>query len=174
VNKKAIQNTAITYWSNDDDCYVVESPLIDSIIGVGDTPEEAQREFKNILSDAHEAYAAGRMNQGRPAKNLVALNSDVKLDTRNAIKALASEKQCSQGEAIEYLLAFYQRFEDRGQTLNRRVAATSKPSTNAGKLGGALFVSEVSNHNLNEISQRLHRMESALEKLLKRSTKKSE
>jgi len=113
VNKNAIHNTAITYWSEEDDCFIVESPLMDSLMGAGDTPEDAQREFKDILSDAYEAYLEGRMTAdrpGRPAKNLLALNTDVRIETRENIKELAKEKGCSQGEVIDYLLAFHQHF----------------------------------------------------------------
>jgi predicted RNase H-like HicB family nuclease len=111
MNKQAIQKTAISRWSEDDECYLIQSPLMDSIIGVGDTVEEAQREFSNILSDAYEAYLEGKMSvadkAGRPAKNRIALNTDVKQATRDAVRHLASEFTCSQGEVIDFLVFFH-------------------------------------------------------------------
>jgi predicted RNase H-like HicB family nuclease len=111
VNKTAIQNTAIAFWSGEDDCFIVLSPLMESVIGVGESIEEATREFVDILSDAYEAYLEGRMptgaKAGRPARNRVALNTDVNPDTRVTIKELATKFGCSQGEIIDYLLAFH-------------------------------------------------------------------
>lgn len=108
MNRKTIKNTAIARWSNEDDCFIVSSPLIDSVIGAGDSEMEAWKEFCNILDDAYEAYLEGALkydNPGRPAKNRIALNVDVQVRTKNTIKTLAKEKGCSQGEVVDYLLA---------------------------------------------------------------------
>lgn len=82
MNKKAIKKTAVLYWCDDDQCYLKESPLFDSVLGVGDTPEEAERPFSDLLDDAYDAYLEGRVpgytKPGRPAKGGVALNSDVR------------------------------------------------------------------------------------------------
>lgn len=111
MNKQAIQKTLVNYWNEEDECFVVLSPLMDSIIGVGDTVEEAEKEFSRILSDAYEAYLEGRMGSsdqaGRPTKNRVSLNCDVKPKTREHIKKMASEIGSSQGEVIDYLLGSY-------------------------------------------------------------------
>ncbi len=108
MNKKAIKNTMIIRWSDDDDCYIAMSPLLDSVIGAGDSEAEAWKEFSNILDDAYEAYLEGKLKYdtpGRPAKNRIALNVDVQASTKNSIKVLAVEKECSQGEIVDFLLA---------------------------------------------------------------------
>lgn len=112
MNKQAIQSTAISYWCDEDQCFIVQSPLMESIIGAGDSIEEAARGFNDILSDAYQAYLEGRLSSekpGRPAKNRIALNIDVKPETRQSVKELAIKYACSQGEVIDYLLAFHQR-----------------------------------------------------------------
>lgn len=112
MNKQAIQKTAITRWDQQDECFIVSSPLMDSIIGVGDSVEEAQFEFTNILSDAYEAYLEGRMptkdKAGRPTKNRTALNTDVKPETRAKVKAISKNFGISQGEVLDYVVAFYE------------------------------------------------------------------
>jgi predicted RNase H-like HicB family nuclease len=108
MNKNAIANTAITYWCKDDKCYLRESPLFDSVLGVGDTPEEAEQTFSDLLDDAYEAYLEGRVpgyaSPGRPTKGGIALNSDVKPATKKKIKELAEKFDCSTGEVVDYLL----------------------------------------------------------------------
>ena len=112
MNKETIVKTAICYWSNDDDCFVVESPLEETVLGAGDTAAEAWQSFKNILSDTYEAYLEGRMpnkRPGRPSKGGVPLNSDVKPETRDYIKALATRFGCSQGEVVDYITFFHEK-----------------------------------------------------------------
>lgn len=112
MNKKAIQSTAICFWSEVDQSFIVQSPLMGSILGAGDSRVEAMKEFKAILSDAYEAYLEGRMpadRVGRPAKNRAALNTDVLPDTKYRIRQLANEFDCSQGETIDFLLAHYEK-----------------------------------------------------------------
>ncbi len=108
MNKKAIKNTAVLYWCDEDECYLKESPLFDSVLGVGDTPEEAARTFSDLLDDAYEAYLEGRVpgytKPGRPAKGGVALNSDVRPETKDRLKQLAKQLDCSTGEVVDYLL----------------------------------------------------------------------
>lgn len=110
MNKKAIKNTLIVRWSNEDHCFIASSPLLDSVIGVGDSESEALKEFCDILDDAYEAYLEGELKYdypGRPAKNRIALNVDVQANTKKSIKDLAMEKGCSQGEVVDFLLAYH-------------------------------------------------------------------
>ncbi|MCW5821249.1 MAG: hypothetical protein KIT34_00510 [Cyanobacteria bacterium TGS_CYA1] len=110
MNKKAIKNTLIVRWSNEDHCFIASSPLFDSVIGVGDSESEALKEFCDILDDAYEAYLEGELKYdypGRPAKNRIALNVDVQANTKKSIKDLAMEKGCSQGEVVDFLLAYH-------------------------------------------------------------------
>ena len=113
MNKKAIRNTAICYWSEEDETFVVESPLFETIAGIGVTEEDSWKVFDNLLDDAYEAYLEGRVpgyeRPGRPAKGGVALNIDVKSETKELIKNLANDFQCSQGEIIDFLTFAYRK-----------------------------------------------------------------
>ena len=116
MNKGAIRKTAICYWSEEDKAYIVESPLFETIAGVGATEKESRKIFDNLLDDAYEAYLEGRVpgyeKAGRPAKGRIALNADVKPEAKQFIKNLADDFQCSQGEVIDFLVCAYQRKED--------------------------------------------------------------
>src|SRR6516164_2602533 len=107
MNKRAIRNTSVCYWSGEDEAFVVESPLFETIAGVGGTEEDSWKVFDNLLDDAYEAYLEGRVpgyeRAGRPAKGGVALNVDVKSETKELIKRLAADFHCSQGEIIDFL-----------------------------------------------------------------------
>ncbi len=41
MNKKAIKQTALAYYSAEENCYIVESPLFEMIIGAAETEKEA-------------------------------------------------------------------------------------------------------------------------------------
>jgi len=108
MNKKAILNTAICYWSDENDCYIVESPLFDRIAGVGDTPEQSHVVFVNLLDDGYLAYLEGRVpgydKPGRPSKGAVPVSYRLQPGTKEDLAKFAHEIECSQGEAIDYLV----------------------------------------------------------------------
>jgi predicted RNase H-like HicB family nuclease len=112
MNKVAISKTAICYWSEEDDSYVVESSLFETIAGVGDTPEDAFRVFDDLLDDAYEAYLEGRVpgydKPGRPTKGYTSLNTDVRPETKATLRALSAQFGCSMGELIDFLLFYYE------------------------------------------------------------------
>lgn len=155
MNKKAITNTAITYWCHEDKCYLRESPLFDSVLGVGDTPKEAEQTFSDLLDDAYEAYLEGRVpgyaSPGRPAKGGVALNSDVRPATKEKIKALADTFGCSAGDVVDYLLFA---FEHLG--LN---STASLPKTKDNKTGPK--------NSLNKLNNRVAKLEEGVAYLMK-------
>lgn len=153
MDKDAIRRTAVVCWSAEDDCYVVSSFMLDSVLGAGDTENEAFREFDDILSDAYEAYCRGRLKHekpGRPSKNTIALNVDVQPDTKEQIKDLATTIGCSQGEAIDFLVSCYQAYESRKSVASNMVAESrSKYQTKT-------------SHSKNDFESRLSRIESVL------------
>ena len=108
MNKQAILNTAISYWSDDNDCFIVESPLFDRIAGVGDTPEQARTVFLQLLDDGYLAYLEGRVpgydKPGRPSKGAIPVSYRLQPDTKSALSTLSKKLDCSQGEAIDYLV----------------------------------------------------------------------
>lgn len=118
MNKQAILNTAICYWSDDNDCYIVESPLFDRIAGVGDSPEQSHSVFLQLLDDGYLAYLEGRVpgydKPGRPSKGAVPVSYRLQPSTKAHLSQLAKKLTCSQGEAIDYLV-----FRDRISELEK-------------------------------------------------------
>ena len=115
MNKKAITKTAVSYWSADDDCYVVRSPLSDRVIGIGNTQGEAWELFIKHLDSVYTAYLEGQLaayeKPGRPRKGLVAFNVSLQPQTKERIVRLALEFNSTQGEVVDFL-AFFQETMD--------------------------------------------------------------
>lgn len=113
MNKGVIKQTAVKYWSRQYKQFLVESPLLDGVLGVGDTEAEAWKIFCDLLDDAYVAFVEKRMSAqyikpGRPAKGKMIFSAEVKPKTRDRIKALAGDLNCSQGELIDLMLFFYE------------------------------------------------------------------
>jgi len=138
MNKGTIRKTAICYWSKEDKAYVVESPLFETIAGVGKTEKESRKVFDNLLDDAYEAYLEGRVpsyeKAGRPAKGYTPLNIDVKPITKQFIKHLTDNFKCSQGEIIDFLVWAYQK--------QRESTAFSYINTEVNRATGRLTIRE--------------------------------
>jgi hypothetical protein len=112
MNKQAIADTAVCRWNQEDDCYIVWSPLFEHLIGVGDDQEEAWEVFRDLLDDAYAAYLEGKVagydKVGRPSKGGTPLNVDVKPHTKEYIGELSQLMNISRGESIDYLVAYFQ------------------------------------------------------------------
>jgi len=156
MNKKAIANTAILYWCNEDECYLKESPLFDSVLGVGDTPQEAEKTFSNLLDDAYEAYLEGRVpgysKPGRPAKGGISLNSDVRPATKNTIKVMSQQLECSTGEVVDYLLFCWQHSAGISKAQQRKIS---------------------NKNQIEELNTRITALETSLNRLLKKNQTRS-
>lgn len=114
MNKQAILNTAVCYFSQEDDCFVIESPLLEISAGVGDTREDAHANFASHVDTAYESYLEGRMKHiydkpGRPSKGRVTFSADIKQKTRKQLKSLSAHLGCTQGELLDFLILFYQK-----------------------------------------------------------------
>ena len=111
MKKESIMATAVCRWDHEDECFIVESPLWDVFIGVGETQPEAWETYKELLDDFYTEYKAGRVSlrsqPGRPKKNNTAWRADVNPETKEQMAALAKEMGISQGEVTEYLFSFY-------------------------------------------------------------------
>ena len=109
LRKEVILKTAVCYWSADDACYVVESPLFPPVIAVEETPEEALRLYKSMLDSAYEELLRENVHgfkRGRPAKHGIELHVQVQSDTKQLIDELRKEIGISQGEFID-LVTFH-------------------------------------------------------------------
>lgn len=111
MNKTAIKNTVVL--KKEDGFFVFESPLLPGCIGAAKTERTAWEHFDHHLEDAYKEYLEGRFSgkyesPGRPAKSLSSFTVRVKPKTKKTVVKLAQEKSCSQGELVDYLLAYYE------------------------------------------------------------------
>jgi predicted RNase H-like HicB family nuclease len=128
IKKETIKKTAVTYFSQESDCFVAESPLLDRVIGTGETADEALTVFEEMLEDFFPHLKSGNVigynRVGRPAKpGLVQLSCKPKAETQAFVNQLAGELDLSQGEVIDYLCFWYQK-----RSLNQHEDATSQPT----------------------------------------------
>ncbi len=122
MRKEAIRKTAVLRYVGGEDGYIVESPLSDKIVGVGDTPEEAQQIFNEILDESYQLYKKGKFSlnthSGRPKQGKIRLYADVKPEIKEDIAKLAKEMEVSCGEALEYI---FMNYKSSNQGLNRDI-----------------------------------------------------
>lgn len=106
MNLDAIRKTAILQWSDEDEGYVIRSPLCRGVVACGDTKEEAQELFEDMLTEYYEDYKAGRLSPlivGRPPKNKESFNTRLDPEIKAALSSAAKGMGISSGELIEYL-----------------------------------------------------------------------
>mgnify|MGYP003384291137 CR=1 FL=1 len=111
MNKAAILNTAVL--KREDDCFVVESPLLPQCIGAARSAKTAWAHFNHHVEDTYDEYlkknlAGMQKTPGRPAKTQASLSIRVKPRTKRLISKVAKEKSCSQGELVDYLMAYWE------------------------------------------------------------------
>lgn len=105
MNRDLILKTAVCYWSNDDECYVAESPLCEAVIGDGDSEEEAMNSFTDHLNEQYIAHLEKKLDRrGRPAKNRVTLHVQVLPKTKAQVDKLSKLMEASQGEIIDWAM----------------------------------------------------------------------
>lgn len=111
IRLTSIKKTAVTYWSNEDECYVMESPLFSRCVAIGDSPYEAKSKYEEMLDTAYEHIqnenVAGYNRVGRPAKGNIEIHASIRPTTREDLKKLCEDLNISIGEAIDYLLFFH-------------------------------------------------------------------
>jgi len=81
-------------------------------LGVGEDEIESQQHFDSILDEFYEEVAndnvAGYKN-GRPATGYVEFNTDIRSASNGGITALSDKLGISIGDAVDYLLLFYEK-----------------------------------------------------------------
>lgn len=114
MNKDLIRRTACCAWNTKEGVYVVQSPLLPNFAGIDYSVTRAWQLFDEMLEDVYQHYLDGRgigvesmYQRGRPPKGNVAFNCGIKPDTKGLIEALATELGCSQGEVVDYAVAFH-------------------------------------------------------------------
>lgn len=116
MKKEAILATRLL--SQEDGCWLVTSSLLeaselgDQVLGADHDKAKALSVFEELLDDVLDGYRRGeimpRNGPGKPKKNKVRLFADVSPSSRDAILALAKKLGVSQGEVLNYLVAFYE------------------------------------------------------------------
>lgn len=111
MNKNKIRATAFTYWSDDNGCFVTESPLFDRIAGIGETSEESLQMFVDMLDDTYNDVVNGRMRgvtkRGRPMKEGVRLNASIRPSVKESLEEVSKEFDISLGDAIAVAVGHY-------------------------------------------------------------------
>ncbi len=107
----SIKKTAVSYWSDEDECYVMESPLFSRCVAVGDSPYEAKSKFNEMLTSTYphiqNENVSGYNKVGRPAKGNIEIHASVRPTTRSELKALCDDLDISVGEVIDFLLFYH-------------------------------------------------------------------
>lgn len=113
MNIDTIKKTAIMHYSEEDQGWVIQSPLCMEVLACGDSLEEAEDLFDEMLEAHYEDYKAGRLakrpSAGRPPKGKTKTTIDIDPDIKAGLAAYAKSLGISQGEVIEYLYHFHQK-----------------------------------------------------------------
>jgi len=111
IKKESIKKTAICYWSNEDEAYVVESPLFPRTAGIGHTTEAAQKHFEDILDGIYNQLTDNKVRgynkRGRPTKGGIQFHTQVRPKTKTYLAKLSKQLDISLGEVLDYLCTFY-------------------------------------------------------------------
>lgn len=111
MNRKAIQNTVVYNWKEDEKVYECSSVLLPICIGIADTQNEAWKIFNEHLDEIYIAHLEGKLastmhkTPGRPKRSKVSLHAEVLPATRALLKEKCSELQISMGDLVDYLVA---------------------------------------------------------------------
>jgi hypothetical protein len=111
MNKDIIRNTAIQTW-DEENGYIVESPLCPDVTGIDDDKEVAWQIFYEILDEYWVDYLAGRLANpvmGRPSTGKERLGLYIAPDIKQSLGKLSEDKGISYGEAVEFLLGYWNR-----------------------------------------------------------------
>ena len=146
ISKDTIKRTSACYWSVEDECFVVESPLFDRVAGTGESEQKAMAMFEDMLDSAYEALKIGKVigygKIGRPSKEGIQLNCKVRHATHNSIDQLARALNISQGEVVD-VLCFHYAKRTREQPLRESaILAAVRKIMNEGKVADAIKVKE--------------------------------
>jgi predicted RNase H-like HicB family nuclease len=106
IKKSTIRKTAVCWWSDEDSCYVVESPLFNPCVVDGASEDEAFANYEDALELMYESLfhnkVAGRNSKGRPVKNGVKTFIELRQQSKDAITRLSKQLGISQGEVVDW------------------------------------------------------------------------
>ncbi len=146
ISKDTIKRTAGCFWSAEDECFIVESPLFDRLAGTGNSEEEAWAMFEDMLDSTYGYLKArkviGYNKIGRPSKEGIQLNCKIKQTTHDSVGHLAKALKISQGEVVD-VLSFHYFHSVREKPLTESVfLAAVRKVLNEGRMPGLITVRE--------------------------------
>lgn len=108
----AIKNSVTCKWSEEDQAFIVTSPLCINIAGVEEKREDAYEMFYEMLESSHEAFLQGKFKPmkkvGRkPKTGAKILTLRVDEEVVNFIKAESSRLQVTQGQVVSQVFKRY-------------------------------------------------------------------
>lgn len=95
-----------TVYDDNDKCYYTTSDAYPGVIAEGNTKEEAEKNFFELLED-WKKYPKPKNKGGRPKKNNKRLDVNIDAKVRSFINLIGEEKQITQGKVIEEMALFY-------------------------------------------------------------------
>jgi hypothetical protein len=100
LDAEKIIKMAVSYWSDDDQCFVCDCAIFSQAVGNGDTPQEAREAFESALAQSDLA-------QFPPTATVTP--EGLRGATLGTLQDLKDSFGCSADEAIDYLAHFFMR-----------------------------------------------------------------
>ena len=114
MNLERILRMVVCYWSEADECYVCDCAIFPTVVGMGDTVQEAHDHFSEQLQITHQKFEAGTLTTsqfvaGKDDVPRAKLNVKINQDTERVLFDLRNQFECPDDQAIDFLAHFYTR-----------------------------------------------------------------
>lgn len=112
MDLEAIKNTITCKWSEEDEAFIVSSPLCINIAGVEENKEDAYAMFYEMLASSYDAFLQGKFKPmkkaGRkPKTGAKILTLRVDAEVVDFIKAESARLQVTQGQVVSEAFKHY-------------------------------------------------------------------
>jgi hypothetical protein len=108
---------AVSYWDEDEQCFVCDCSIFPPAVGRGGTPQEARENFESLLP------ALANAGNGAEIELVTTMTVSLSDTTARVLQELKEAFNCSDEEAIDYLAHFYSR-----ASLNDKIADDFDPN----------------------------------------------
>jgi predicted RNase H-like HicB family nuclease len=153
IKKQTIRASATCWWSEEDDAYLVQSPLFSGCLVDAQSESEAWEEYDDALNELYvyllENKALGHDAKGRPPKGeLVNVHMQIRPDSKKILSKMAALHGLSQGEVVDW-------------ALHMAAHQTKKPSNTPSPDSMPCLTPEKIEAELERINQRISVLESS-------------
>jgi predicted RNase H-like HicB family nuclease len=109
MKAETIRKTALIQWSEEDEAFLIQSPLCPDVVAIEETEEQAWELFDDMLAVYLQAEQEGRLAKGpgRPRKNKIRFDAEIDPDIKVALADEAKGLGISLGEMVEVLFGHY-------------------------------------------------------------------